>query len=99
MTFRDGKVVLGQVVDSDRRGPLLILVRRAWAEANLPDRAAAWQKAEAPVVRQGRGPASGAAAAWRRDRRPGPAEGDRITAWIDRELARLADPERGRRRP
>ena len=29
-----------------------MLVRRDWAEKNLPDRAAAWEKAEAPIVRK-----------------------------------------------
>jgi hypothetical protein len=89
LTFRDGKVVQGQVVDSDRRGPLLILVRRTWAEANLPDRAAAWEKAEAPITQRAEAQRRERLTAWKRERRPNPADGDRITPWIDRELARL----------
>ena len=71
----------------------MILVRRAWAEANLPDREAAWAKAEAPLARRAEAQRRERLHAWRRDRRPNPAEGDRITPWLDRELARLADPK------
>ncbi len=94
LTFRDGKVVLGQVLDSDRRGPLLVLVRRAWADAHLPDRAAAWRKAEGPMVQRAIAQRRERLAAWRRDRLANPSQGDRILAWIDREEARLADPKR-----
>src|SRR4051794_41041814 len=83
LTFRDSKVLLGQVLDSDRRGPLLVLVRRAWAEAHLPDRAAGWQKAEASLVQRPLAQRRERLAAWRRDRLAGAAEGDRILAWID----------------
>ena len=99
VTFRDGKVVLGQLLDSDRRGPLLMLVRRAWAEANLPDRAAAWAKAEAPLIQRAASQRRERLQAWRRDRRPNPGEGDRITPWLDRELARLADPKSDAKSP
>ncbi len=91
VTLKDGQVVLGQVVDSDRRGPLLMLVRRSWAEANLPDRAAAWRKAEEPTVRRGEAQRRDRLAAWRRDRLGNAAAGDRILAWLDRELARPAE--------
>ena len=93
VTLKDGKVVLGQVLESDRRGPLMVLVRRAWAEANLTDRAAAWAKAEAPLAKRAEAQRRERLQAWRRDRRPDPAGGDRITPWLDRELARLADPK------
>src|SRR5436305_5018685 len=90
LTFRDGKVLLGQVLDSDRRGPLMVLVRRAWADAHLPDRSAAWRKAEAPVVQRSIAQCRERLAAWRRDRLASPVEGDRILGWIDGELTRLA---------
>jgi len=88
VTLRDGKVVLGQVVDSDRKGPLLMIVRRAWAEQNHPDRAAAWAKAEAPLVQRAEAQRRERLTAWRRDRRAEAGPKDRITAWLDRELAR-----------
>lgn len=89
ITFRDGKVLLGQVVDSDRRGPLIVLVRRAWAETHLADRAAAWKKAEAGTTRQAEHLRHDRLVAWRRSR-PAQAEPtDRITPWLDAEIARL----------
>ncbi len=91
ITWRDGKVLLGQVVESpDRRGPIVVLVRRAWAEANLPDRAAAWAKAEAPTIRQAEGLRRERLLAWRRSR-PGAVEpSDKITPWLDAEIARFS---------
>ena len=92
LTLRDGKVVLGQVVDSDRRGPLLIVVRRSWATTNLPEKAAAWEKAEGPTTQRAEAQRRERLAAWKRERRPNAADGDRITPWIDRELVRLNNP-------
>ena len=95
VTFRDGKVALGQIVDSNRQGgrPLTMLIRRDWAEKNLPDRAALWSKAEAPSLQQALTLRRQRLTAWRSDRPRNPADGDRITPWLDRELARLADPK------
>ena len=93
VTFKDGRVLLGQILDSDRRAPFLVLVRRAWAEANLPDRASTWAKAEAPLTKRAEAQRRERLQAWRRDRRPDPAGGDRITPWLDHELARMADPK------
>ena len=99
ITLRDGKVLFGQVVDSDRRGPLLVLARRAWVEANLPDHAVAWAKAEAPLAMRAAAQRRQRLISWRRERRPGPAEGDRIGPWIDGELARLEPPDAGTKTP
>ena len=96
VAFRDGKVLLGQVVDSpDRRGPLLVLVRRGWAEANLADRAGAWEKSESPLIRQAESTRRDRLTAWRRSR-PNPTDpDDRLTPWLDSEIARLsANPAR-----
>ena len=91
VTLRDGKVVLGQVLESpDRRAPVPVLVRRAWAAAHLPERLAAWEKAEGPAVEQAESLRRGRLAAWRRDRPATPAADDRLTPWLDAELARLA---------
>ncbi len=94
VTLKDGKVLLGQVVDSGRRGPLLMVIRRAWASASVPDKLAAWEKAEAPIVRRAEAQRRDRLVAWRRDRAAGRPEGDRITLWLDAEIARLADPGR-----
>ncbi len=94
VTLKDGKVLLGQVVESDRRGPLAMVIRRAWASANVPDKLAAWEKLEGPVVRRAEAQRRERLVAWRRDRAAGAAEGDRIAPWIDAEVARLADPGR-----
>src|SRR5215216_2760428 len=54
VTLRDGKVVLGQVVDPSPRGMLRMLIRRAWALAELPDRAARWQADESATLGRAR---------------------------------------------
>ncbi len=94
VTFRDGKVLLGQIVETNRQGgrPLMMMVRRDWAEKNLPDRTALWTKAEVPAIHQAVTLRKQRLSDWRRDRPQNPPAGDRITSWIDRELARLADP-------
>lgn len=90
ITLKDGKVVLGQVVESpDRRAPLVILVRRGWAEANLPEQAAAWEKAEAPTIRRADSVRRERLVAWRRSRPAQADPQDRLTPWLDAEVARL----------
>ena len=91
VTFKDGKILLGQVVDSsDRRGPLLVLVRRAWAEANLADRSSAWEKAEAPTTRQAESMRRERLVAWRRSRPASIDPTDKISPWLDSEIARMS---------
>ena len=90
VTLRDGKVILGQVVESaDRRGPLLVLVRRAWATQHVSDLAAAWARAEAPNLKRAESLRRERLRAWRRDRPGAVAADDRITPWLDAELAHL----------
>ena len=89
ITLRDGKVCLGQVIESDHRGPLIVIVRRAWAEAHLADRAAAWEKAEAATTRQAEHLRHDRLVAWRRTRPTPPDPADPITPWLDAEIARL----------
>ena len=91
ITLRDGKVILGQVVEpNDRRGPLPVLVRRAWAESNLPQQLAAWEKAEAPVTRRAEAQRRERLAAWRREITPAVDHKRAIIPWLDAEIARLA---------
>ena len=92
LTLRDGQVVLGQVVEPAPRGTVLLLVRRSWAEAEVPDWYARWSKAEMSTNRRARLQRLDRLRAWRRSRGPFVAADDSILRWIDGELARLGDP-------
>ena len=95
ITFRDGKVLLGQVIETaDRRGPLVVLARRAWVEANLPNQAAHWEKAEAGTTRQAEHQRLERLKAWRRTRPAQSEANDPITPWLDARIAQLAAPGR-----
>jgi hypothetical protein len=93
LTLKDGKILLGQVLDSERRGPLLVLVRRDWASKNLPDHLASWEKLETPITKRAETLRRHRLEAWKRDRARNPVDGDRISPWIDSELTRLASPD------
>lgn len=93
VTLRDGQVVLGQVVDPAPRGSLSLLVRRAWADAEVPEWSARWKVAETAALRRARTQRRDRLEAWRTDRAPRADRDDPILAWIDRELASLADPD------
>jgi hypothetical protein len=84
--LRDGKAVLGQVVEPSPPGKVRVVVRRAWLEANLPDRAAAWVKSSADSSRRAGGERRARLEAWRRERRAD--AGDPVLRWIEGELAR-----------
>ena len=89
VTLRDGQVILGQMIEPDRRGgPMLMVVRRSWAEADLPDRYEGWRKLEAPIVRRAEAQRKARLDAWRRDRPRDVARDDRITAWLDAMASR-----------
>ncbi len=95
ITLRDGSVVLGQVLDAaDRRGPISILVRRDWAAAHVPERLAAWTRAEAPQIHAAEAQRKQRLEAWKRDRQLANQPDDRILAWVEAELARLQRPDR-----
>ncbi|WP_406695817.1 hypothetical protein V5E97_32935 [Singulisphaera sp. Ch08] len=93
ITLRDGKVLLGQVVEPAPRGTLVVLVKRAWAEAEIPDWYARWKSVEAPSLRRARTQRLDRLVAWRRTRTPFANADDAILAWINREIAALGDPE------
>lgn len=87
ITLKDGKVLLGQLPEPDRRGgPIRVVARRAWVEANLPDRFDAWRKVEDPITRRAQTQRQARLAAWRRDRPQPAAAGDRISAWLDASI-------------
>ena len=52
VTMKDGTVILGEVFNPSDRGKLVFIVRRDWAEKNLPEHAKAWERFEAPYSRQ-----------------------------------------------
>jgi hypothetical protein len=85
IVLSDGKELLGQVVDGG-----LIVTRREWVRTNLPDRLAKWEEAERVETATAREQRHRRLDAWRRDRPSVAAPGDRITPWLDRELAKGA---------
>ncbi len=87
ITLRDGKIILGQVVEPPPRGKLVVIVRRSWVEKQLPDRFRAWKAAEAPSLKRSRDERVRRLEAWKRERTAEP--NDSILAWLDTELARL----------
>src|SRR4051794_15537335 len=83
VTLRDGSVVLGQVVEPSPRGTVTMYVRRAWAEANLPDLARRWGDAEKPEQGRARKLRRDRLARWKRERVAEPGQVDPIGDWID----------------
>src|SRR4051794_668529 len=81
VTLRDGRVVLGQVVESAPRGKVIVLVRREWAKGQLPEWAKRWETAEAAGARRARRDRHQRLLAWRRERGPTPGRRDAIGAW------------------
>jgi len=92
VTLRDGKVVLGQVVEPSPRGTLTVIVRRAWAEAHLPDLAKRWTAEEKALVRRAEALRRSRLEQWKRELAANTTPNDPITPWIERQLARLNDP-------
>jgi hypothetical protein len=92
IVLRDGKELLGQVEESSNDGTLIVLARREMVRKAVPNWAAKWEDAEkdanATAVQQRRERLAG----WRRERPAEPAPGDRITTWLDRELAQSDGP-------
>ena len=92
IVLRDGKILLGQVAEFSNDGLLTVLARREMVRKTLPNWAARWEASEkdanAAAVHERRA----RLAAWRQERLVQSAPGDRITAWLDRELTRTAGP-------
>jgi hypothetical protein len=105
ITLRDGSTILGQVLATPRptngsgsKGvqPILVLVRRAWAEAHQRDRLAAWDRAGEPEAKRAVKQQRERLAGWRRERSASLTEdqrrADRILTWIDRRIEQLDAP-------
>ena len=101
LTLRDGSVALGLVTaaTSGPRGSVEFLVRRDWAEKHLEDHLADWDRSSTAAARRAVEQRRQRLADWRRDRAERVGPDDRIVPWIDRELARLANPEDAARAP
>jgi len=95
VTLRDGKVALG-LITSPAAGPKVgfdMLVRRAWAEAHVPDLAAKWARNAGTMGKPALAERRKRLQAWRDERSRFVVGGDKILAWIDAELKRLDDPK------
>ncbi len=91
--LRDGRVILGQVLDPTTRGETRFVVRRAWAEENLPDRLPFWEDEESRRLELARRQRRDRLEHWRHDRQAHRAvgEADPILEWVENELRKL-DP-------
>ena len=88
--LRDGKNLLGQLVESSNDGFLTVVARRDLVRKTLPNWAVAWEAAEKETVAAALQQRHERLVAWRRDRPVDSAVGDRVTTWLDRELNRDA---------
>jgi hypothetical protein len=97
ITLRDGSSVLGLVTSatSGPRGGVEFLVRREWAERNVKDHLATWDRAAGAASRRAIEQRRARLEGWLREREKAPGVGpdDRIVRWIGRERERLSDPE------
>jgi hypothetical protein len=89
VTLRDGTIVLGQVAEAPPRGLFLMYVRRAWAEANVPEQAKKWEAGAALELKRAHETRRDRLAAWKRERVKTAGKEDAIDQWLDRELARF----------
>jgi hypothetical protein len=85
--LRDGKQLLGQLVDMTNDGRVTILARRDLVRKTLPTWAGAWEVAEKNTIAAALKQRHERLVAWRRERPAVLAPGDRITTWLDRELS------------
>lgn len=90
LTLRSGKVLLGQLTDPAPKGRVAMIVRRAWAQKEVPELLKAWEADEGPMTSRARTQRRKRLETWKRDRAASAAAGDRILTWIDAELGRLA---------
>jgi hypothetical protein len=92
IVLRDGKELRGQVVELSNDGLLKILARRELVRKNLPNWMIKWEDAEKVAVALAVEQRRERLTAWRRERPPESAPGDRITHWLNREIGRSAGP-------
>jgi hypothetical protein len=95
VVLRDGKNLLGQLVESSSDGSLTVVARRDLVRKTLPNWAGPWEAAEKETIAAAIQQRHERLVAWRRERPAELAQGDRVTTWLDRELSRNAatDPQ------
>jgi hypothetical protein len=93
IVLRDGKHLLGQLVDLPNDGLVTMLARRDLVQKTLPTSAGAWEAEEKKTVTAALQQRHERLVAWRRERPADSVAGDRVTTWLDRELSR--DPGTG----
>jgi len=112
VTLRDGSTILGQIlsVPQPTKGsgkgagnfgakgvqPIVVLVRRSWAEAHQKERLTAWVKGAEPELRRNLDRERHRLELWRKERSHGLSaeqkSTDRILSWIDGEIERISAP-------
>jgi hypothetical protein len=92
VTLRDRRALLCQVLEAPPRGKVVVLVRRAWVDKNLPDLARRWRATEAPTLKRARDQRLARLEAWRRERNKIAAKDDVVGDWLDKEIDRLKQP-------
>ncbi len=98
VTMKDGTVILGEVFNPSDRGKLVFIVRRDWAEKNLPEHAKAWERFEAPYSRQATTERLVRLKVWSQDRSKaaGVEANDSLLKSIQGEVERLSGPDANR---
>jgi hypothetical protein len=93
ISLRDGKVLLGEVIESSPRGSTVVIARRGWVESNLAEWSARWQSAEKPALKNAVARRQERLSAWRRERAAVVDADDAVLKWVDHEWKRLSGPD------
>lgn len=101
LTLRDGGVARGLVTSAvpGARGGVEMLVRRDWAQANLPSWFKTWDRAAQSAAKPALAQRKSRLKAWRQERAANAPQNDPIVAWIDQELIRLDDAKSSAQTP
>lgn len=102
VTMRDGSVIRGAIISPHAtHGMVEIVVRRGWAEQHAKTHLKHWDRLGSTAVHRAIEQRRTRLEAWKKERQQAQGVGadDRILRWIDRELARLADPARAAHTP
>ncbi len=99
VVLRDGSTLVGSLVELAPRGQTQLVVRKDWAAAHVPELLKRWDLAEAHAAQAAQRQRKDRLEAWRKDRGAGAGKPDPILDWIDRERARLSDPDAWKNAP